>query len=180
MSKWLLLLVIFAVGTQQTAATAQEWIVVQPDEARGRVRMPIEPTASERTIEPVANRPITLKLQIALVDKKFTYMFGYHDQTPATNMVEIKNILDGGVKGAITRTFGALEKVEEIKVDGLLGRQFQYTCIQGENKLKVASRLILEGGRLYQLNYISPQDAFNAADAKKFLESFESVKPVNN
>ena len=178
MLKWILLLAIAVSGMMQRT-TAQEWIVVQPDDARGRVNMPAQPTASERTIEPVAGKPITVKLQIATVDKKFTYMFGYHDQTPATNMVEIKNILDGGVKGAIARTLGALEKVEEIKVDGLLGRQFQYTCIQGENKLKVASRLLLEGGRLYQLNYISPQDAFNAADAKKFLESFERVKPVN-
>ncbi len=179
MSKYFALLAFTFAGLQQPESPAQEWVAVQPDDARARVSMPATPTESERTVEPVTGQPITLKLQIVHVDQKSTYMFGYHDQIAPTNQVEIKDILDRGVKGAIIRTLGALENVEAIKVDGLMGRQFQYTCTQGENKSKIASRLLLDGGRLYQLSYISLQDDFSEADAKKFLESFERVKAVS-
>jgi hypothetical protein len=51
-----------------------------------------------------------------------------------------------------------------------------YTLIQGEkNKMRVASRFYLDGGRLYQISYIASDSDFSADYAKKFLESFKHL-----
>lgn len=153
----------------------RDWSVVQPDGARAKVLMPVGPQAHDQTFEPEPGKPLTLKLQIAKVDEKFVYIFGYHDQEPAASPQAEREILEWAIKNQIARSFGVIEKGESIRAARLPGRQIQYTYTKGDQKLRVASRLLLDGGRLYQLTYIAPQDEFQPDDARKFLESFERV-----
>lgn len=154
----------------------REWLTITPELARAQVAMPLAPTAAERSLEPVKGEKITVKMQVAELDGKHTFIFSYHDQTPPKDAKAERDALDGAVKGAIASTLGALEKVSAVRSGKLLGREVSYTLVQGENnKFRVAARFFLDRGRLYQLTYFAPADDFNDDHAKKFLESFKHL-----
>lgn len=172
----LLVLLLPAILEAQQPQVVREWLVVAPDEARAEVLMPIAPEARERTLEPVKGEKITVKMQVSELDRKHTFLFSYHDQTPPKDAKAERDALDGAVKGAIASTLGALDKVSVVRSGKLNGREVTYTLIQGEsNKMRVAARYFLDGGRLYQLTYLAADADFNPAHAKKFLDSFKHV-----
>jgi hypothetical protein len=174
----LLVLVLPNLLSAQQPQVVREWLKVTPAEARAEFLMPFAPEASERVLEPVKGEKITVKMQISDLDRKHTFVFSYHDQTPPKDAKAERDALDGAVKGAIARTLGALDKVSAIRSGNLNGREVTYTLIQGEsNKMRVAARFFLDGGRLYQLTYLAAETDFNPANAKKFLESFKHLPP---
>lgn len=160
----------------QQPQVVREWLSVSPDESRAKFLMPFAPQANERTLEPVKGEKITVKMQVSELDRKHTFIFSYHDQTPPKDAKAERDALDGAVKGAIASTLGALDKVSIVRSGTLNGREVTYTLIQGEkNKMRVASRYFLDGGRLYQLTYLAADADFNPDHAKKFLESFQHL-----
>lgn len=162
----------------QQPQIVREWLSVTPDGARAEVLMPFAPQASERTIEPVKGEKLTVKMQVAELESKHTFVFSYHDQTPPKDAKAERDALDGAVKGAIASTLGALDKASAIRSGNLNGREVTYTLVQGEkNKIRVSARFFLDRGRLYQLTYLAPDADFNPAYARKFLESFKFLPP---
>jgi hypothetical protein len=172
----LILLLFTSLAHAQQPQVVREWLTVAPLSAGAEVLMPLAPTSSERTLEPVAGQKITVKTQISVLEEKHTFVFGFHDQVLPKDAQAGDKALDGAVKGAIASTLGALDKVSVVRSGGLNGREVTYTLIQGEkNKMRVASRFYLDGGRLYQLSYIAPDADFNSGYSKKYLESFKHL-----
>ncbi|MCE2793517.1 MAG: hypothetical protein ACK49R_09585 [Planctomycetota bacterium] len=172
----LLFLLLPSLLSAQQPQVVREWLTVTPESARAEFLMPFAPQASERTLEPVKGQKITVKMQVADLDRKHTFVFSYHDQAPPKDDKAERDALDGAVKGAIASTLGALDKVSAIRSGNLNGREVTYTLVQGENnKMRVAARFFLDGGRLYQLTYVAADADFNSAHAKKFLESFKHL-----
>lgn len=172
-----LMLMLFPCLIQaQQPQVIREWLTVQPESSGAEFLMPFAPTAKERTLNLLAGQKITIKSQISVLNEKHTFVFSYHDhEIPKEPQAEDK-ALDGAVKGALGSTFGALESVSVVRVDGLNGREVNYTLIQSnKNKMRVASRYFLAGERLYQLSYIALNDDFDANHARKFLDSFKHV-----
>lgn len=85
-------------------------------------------------------------------------------------------VLEGARDGAMANVNGTVEKDFSVFLDSGLpkkkypGREFDGSTTSG---LKLAARLFLVDDRLYQLISVSPKATFNAADFKKFADSFK-------
>jgi len=174
----LMLLLFTSLAQAQQPQVVREWLTISPESAGAEVLMPLAPTASERTLEPVAGQKITVKAQTSVLEDKHTFVFSFHDQALPKDAQAGDKALDGNVKGAIASTLGALDKVSIVRSGGLNGREvtFTYTLNRGEKtKMRVASRFYLDGGRIYHLSYIAPDADFNGGFSKKYLESFKHL-----
>ncbi len=154
-----------------------EWIKVSVENTNISVLMPSVPVVSQRVISAVAGTKTTVNLNIVEVGRNKSFVFAYNDvPKKPEDLLQIEKILDGGVKGAVARTFGELVSAKKIEVGKLPGRDFVFECVQGENeqgiRLRVTSRLVLAGQTLYQMTYVAPLNEHNEAEAKKFVESF--------
>lgn len=95
-----------------------------------------------------------------------------------TNAVPSK-VLEGARDGAMANVGGTVEKDIGMFLDSGLpkkkypGREFDGTTKSG---LKLAARLFLVDDRLYQLICVTPKAGFNAADFKRFADSFKLKK----
>ncbi|MEQ1903338.1 MAG: hypothetical protein ABL888_04065 [Pirellulaceae bacterium] len=168
---------------QTQSATADEWQTISPEGANASFQMPGQPEAVERKMNPVKDQITTVHLNILALSPTNNYVFAYNEvPRMPDSIIKLDETLDGGVKGALIRTLGDLKSVKKIKLGNYLGRDFVFECVQGEDaatavKLKVASRLILINGRMYQLTYVSKLDEFSEKDSKKFVESFTYIPP---
>ncbi len=161
----------------EATTSADEWVKVSVENTNISVLMPSTPVTSQRVISAVAGTKTTVNLNIVEVGRNKSFVFAYNDvPKKPEDLLQIERILDGGVKGAVARTFGELVSVKKIEVGKLPGRDFVFECVQGENeqgiRLRVTSRLVLAGQTLYQMTYVAPLKEHNDAEAKKFVESF--------
>lgn len=161
----------------ETTTSTDEWVKVAVDNTNISVLMPSTPVTSQRVISAVSGTKTTVNLNIVEVGRNKSFVFAYNDvPKKPEDLLQIERILDGGVKGAVARTFGELVSVKKIEVGKLPGRDFVFECIQGETdqgiRLRVTSRLVLVGQTLYQMTYVAPLNEHNDAEAKKFVESF--------
>ena len=94
------------------------------------------------------------------------------------NAMPVK-VLEGARDGAMANVGGTVEKDISVFLDSgtpkkkYPGREFDGTTKSG---LKLAARLFLVEDRLYQLICVTPKAGFNAADFKKFADSFKLKK----
>ncbi len=158
------------------------WATVAPEGTGISLRMPKEPKVSKRNISPVADKTTTVHLHICNLSPSNSFVFAYNKLTdePSTPQ-QIKETLDGAVKGAVARTLGDIIAMSNIKINGMPGREFTFKCIQGEKetvfKLKVMARAILVADTMYQLTYVAAEDEFSDEDARKFLDSVAYTAP---
>ncbi len=88
-------------------------------------------------------------------------------------------VLEGARDGAMANVGGTVEKDIGLFLDSGIpkkkypGREFDGSTKSG---LKLAARLYLVDDRLYQLICVTPKAGFNAADFKKFADSFKLKK----
>lgn len=167
---------------QATDILPDEWMMIEIPEVGLSLSMPTTPKKSERTISPTANQTTTVHLQICNVSPTTSLVFAYNQLgSRPTTIPEIKDVLDGGVKGAVARTLGNLVSVKSAAVNGKPGREFVFECIQGDQtnpvELKVASRIVLIEDTLYQLTYIARAEDFSDKVARKFLDSVRYAAP---
>lgn len=160
----------------QDAETVQDnWFTVKPDQARAKVRMPVEPVHRKRSFEAVRGQPLTINMYLGTTeDKKKSYVFAYHD------LIEIirgkkheKTVLDGAVEGAKGPYLGDLISDKEIIKDGHRGRDFTIIVNQNGSLVKIKQRVLLVEQRLYQLNVVCAQAEFDEIEANQFLDSLE-------
>lgn len=158
---------------------AQEgWIPIRNERAGASVRLPNKPRVYTRTFKPVVDQdPIRVNVfQATNNSKTATYVFTYHDEnaTPR-NRVQVKKFLDGAVKGGVARVLGKKVAEEDIVISKHRGRDFTYTCTQSvpeTTNLKIRTRVLMVGARVYQMNYISREEEFNNDLASEFFETF--------
>ena len=85
-------------------------------------------------------------------------------------------VLEGARDGAMANVGGKVDQDFAVFLDSgtpkkkYPGREFNGNTTQG---IKLAARLFLVDDRLYQMISVSPIAAFNAADFKKFADSFK-------
>ena len=175
----LVVLMFFLASLCAGEAAAQEgWKLINHERAGASVRLPGKPRSYSRVWKPVVDQdPIRAHLFQSTNDEKTaTYVFSYHDEnaTPR-NRVQTKKFLDGAVKGGVTRVVGKKITEEEIRISRHHGRDFIYTCTQSvpeTTHLKIRTRVLIVGARVYQMNYITREEEFNNDQATEFFETF--------
>lgn len=176
-------LFVAAICFNSNQADAQEgWAPVRYERAGASVRLPSKPRVYSRVFKPVVDQdPIRVNVfQATNKSKTATYVFTYHDEnsTPR-NRVQVKKFLDGAVKGGVARVLGKKIAEEEIVISKHRGRDFTYTCTQSvpeTTNLKIRTRVIMVGARVYQMNYISREAEFNDDLASEYFETFRFEK----
>ena len=180
LSAIIMLAVLF--GLSLPAQAQNDWIPVKPERAGASVRLPSRPRAYTRTYKPVVDQePIrTYVFQATDPAGTATFLFNYHDEHVAPrNRVQIKQFLDGAVKAGVGRVLGKLEDDNEIMFSKHRGRDFVYTCTQSipeTTNLKIRTRVLMVGARVYQMNYIAKAEDFNSRVASEYFETFRFEK----
>jgi len=169
-------------GLCLSAQAQNDWIPVKPERAGASVRLPSRPRAYSKTFKPVVDQdPIrTYVFQATDTAGLATFVFTYHDENEAPrNRVQIKKFLDGAVKGGVGRVLGKLEDNKEIMFSKHRGRDFVYTCTQSipeTTHLKIRTRVLMVGARVYQMNYISKAEDYNSNIATEYFDTFKFEK----
>ena len=176
-----LLIVCVSIVLQDDVETPDEWFLVEPPGIDVAVEMPTIPRFSEQNLKPVRDQPeITVRSRSSLIDEGRTNLtFVYHEehQRPS-NRQQINAVLDGAIIGAIARVNGELILQKEIFVDNNKGRDFIYKCevtdakLQTSHQMKIRSRVILIGRRLFSMNYITLEERYENKLAERFFDSF--------
>ncbi len=173
--KILVILMASLIGLQDQKSSST-WVQVSPERAGASVRLPGNPREYSRDLTPVKDQdPIVVRnYQATLPDGSATMVFSYHDEhQQPRNRQKIKEYLDGAIKGGVARVLGKLEDQTEIVIGKHRGREFTYTCTQNEQNLKIRSRVIIVGKRVYQMNYIAKMEHFDEQFGKQMFDSFK-------
>ena len=125
----------------------------------------------------VDDLPITVHLNVAVDQNRANMVFAWHDQGLPRHSAEVAQNVEGALVGALGMTLGEEISKEEVRVHRFPGLDFQIRFIFKDQTMKMASRVVLIQGRVYQLTYIAPEDVFSEADHKKFIESFQYMPP---
>ena len=173
----------------QDEVPADGWVQVQPPRIGAKIEMPSLPSFKEQEITPVRDLPpITVRTRSAMMPGgKANLTFVYHDEanTPSSRR-QVQAVLNGAVNGAIALVNGHMVKENEIFIKNHKGRDFVYRSeiddvkFQTKHKIKIRTRIILVKNRLFSLNYIAEEDAYDDKTASRYFESFELVKTADD
>lgn len=157
-----------------------QWVTVSPADVGARFAMPVEPEYVTIQFDDVIKDHVMTIHQYreTINNGTVNFVFVYHDlHVPMKDMKVRNNTLDGAVLGARVRLLGKLLSVKRIKhLNRYHGREFVFVANQGDNILKFSCRAILVGQRLYQLNIVMMEDAFDQKLVNKYFDSFKLVK----
>lgn len=176
-----LMLLVF----QDSDEFEDDWVTVEPPRIGARIKMPRRPVFTENAFQPVHEQAeIVLRTRSAeMPGGKATLTFEYHDEHDAArNRRQIDAVLDGAITGAIALVNGDLVTQNEVFEKNFKGRDFIYKCelddakLQKTHKLTIRSRVILVKERLYSMNYIAEDEAYDDKVAERFFKSFELIK----
>lgn len=165
-------------------STEGQWLKHAANGSNAEIMMPAKPRMSERTFRPVADEPF-IKVTTWLCtanQNKVLFKLSYHDlhQQPVTRK-QIKNVLDGSVKGAVAQVIGNMsDTVEDTKVRTYPGRKFTYEFMLGEQKFKSDTEVYLIGKRQYMLNTIFAMPHYRPELSRKFFETFNPFDPEDS
>ena len=176
--------ILFSILAVQTNGIEDDWHIVSPPGVGASVEMPTIPQFKQQSLQPVRDRQeILIRTRSSVINNGNTNLtFVYHDEhrTPS-GRIQVKRVLDGAMTGAIALVNGELITQEEIFIGSHKGRDFVYSCEVGDAKLqkvhdlKIRTKLMLVGRRLYSLNYISVISDYDENMADRFFESFQLV-----
>jgi len=158
------------------AAVAQtynptRWIEYKPNGGRYRVEMPVAPKAGTVSVPTGAGTSVPMTEATAVVDG-VAYVASWVDYPASvTRNAAADAILTQVRNGAAAGNSWRDEK--KLLLGRSEGRQF--TVVQAGGNVSVA-RIYWVRGRLYQLVVEGPPGVEQAADTRRFLESFNLVK----
>ncbi len=177
---------ILIICQENQTANQTDWYLVQPPGLDVTVEMPSVPRFTEKTLTGVADREeIIVRSRSAVIDEgQASLTFVYHTEPERPkNRDQIDDVLNGAVIGAMALVNGDLITQREIFVDKIhKGRDFVYTCEvsdarqQTTHQMKIRSKVVLIGQRLFSLNYIALKDRYDDDIPDTFFESFKVVK----
>ncbi len=151
---------------------ADGWFLVTPEGAGASFAMPVSPRPSDRQMVPVEGTPIHVRMMAAVDELQVNYVFAWHDQKVPQDVTDVKNTLDGAVKGALGSTLGQLESADALDFNGLHGCDFRILFTYKDQPMRVVGRVILVGPRVYQLTCVIPVQVDAEAAVKRFAGSF--------
>ena len=162
------------------ATTDGQWIKHAPNESNAEIMMPAKPQMSERTFRPVADQPfIKVKTWRCTANGgQVVFTMSYHDlhQSPKSG-VEIRQTLDGAVKGTLALLLGKLESSENVKLRDYQGRKFTYSFSFADQALHADAEVYLIGKRQYMLNTIFKSTGYDPAISKTYFTTFNPFDP---
>ena len=153
------------------------WYVVTPEGGNASFSVSTVPRSSKRDMVTVDELPITVHLNVAVDQNRANMVFAWHEQGYPKGVGDIKSTLNGALVGALGMTLGEEISRGEVQVDQNPGLDFQIRFIFKDETMKMASRVILNQNRVFQLTYVAPEAVFSEADHKKFVESFKYLPP---
>ncbi len=155
-----------SVTKESTAKIEQQsdgWFTVSDDKSLVDVRLPSKPTYKEISWSPIAGRkPLVNHLYKSLAKNgqiAVDYSWWDMHQAPANNK-ELKDALEGAVKGSVVNVFGELTRMDKVKSGDAEGREFdfKFTMNLPDGKTPMMSgrsRVFIKGNRRYQVTVIS-------------------------
>ena len=163
--------------------TDGQWLKHSADGSNAEIMMPAKPRLSERTFRPVADEPfINVKTWQCMADGgQVVFTMSYHDlhKQPKTRR-EMKQVLDGAVKGTVAHVVGSSDTVEDTKVRIYPGRKFTYEFTLNGQQLKSDAEVYLIGKRQYMLNTIFKQSNYKPELSQKYFETFNPFDPEDS
>lgn len=171
--------------TESTESTETELTEPEPAEASAAegfeftsadgdyaVTFPSEPTDTPTPLQLPGGKTIEIPLQVTSVatSEYTTGAITYPDDVPVAD--DTDQALDGAVDGAVANVQGAeLGESEDIEVDGLPGRRFDFSITQGDAEGRGEAVFVLDGQVLFQAIAVGEIDDADAHG--DFLDSFE-------
>ena len=163
----------------------EDWYVIEPPGLGVSVEMPTIPQFTEKELTGVADRErIIVRSRISLIDDgQASLTFVYHTEPKRPrNRDQVEDILNGAVTGAMAMVNGELIRQTEIFAGDHKGRDFLYRCEvsdarrQTKHQMKIQSRVVLVGQRLFSMNYIALEDRYDEEIPSRFFTSFQLVE----
>ncbi len=154
------------------------WLIVTPPNSNATIHMPLSPRPAQREMVPVEGMPITVHMNAVVDDNQANFVFAWHDQPVPKSPADAKSLLSGAVNGALAMTLGELETSEPRKFGEHFGCEFRIRFAFREQPMRVASRVVLVGGRMFQMTYVAAEKAFSEEDYTRFTGSFLLVPVV--
>lgn len=155
------------------------WFTISDDESMVDVRLPSKPTYKEFTWSPIAGREQRVNHIYNSLAKKGQISVDYSwwdmHEAPTTNK-ELKEALDGAVKGSVVNVFGELTRMDKIKLGKVQGREFDFNFTMNlpdgkTPKMSGQSRVFIKNNRRYQITVISYAGKEDEVLTKKLFDS---------
>ena len=166
-------------STAEITKQSDGWVTIDDDASSSEWRFPGSPTYKEFKFSPIAGRePVVNHFYKILVDGRTEVAFSWmdlHDSIPGGT--KLKNALDGAVRGAVGNVIGQLSKMENIKLDKVQGREYEYTyslrAPQGKKDIMIAgkARVFIKGKRQYQMHVLTPLGKEEPELTQKYFDS---------
>lgn len=159
-------------GVRQWPQNEEGWFIITPEGSGAEFIMPLSPRETEQKMVPVPGTTIHVRMMAAVDDRQANFVFAWHDQKEPKTGEEVKNTLDGAVKGALGMTFGELEKAIPLNIGGLPGCEYRIRFHHREQPMRILGRVFLFGTRVYQLTYVAPDSGYSETAGARFVQSF--------
>lgn len=161
------------------APISDGWYSVSDDESMVDVRLPGKPTYKELSWSPIAGRGQLVNHIYTSLAKKGQISVDYSwwdmHEAPAKGK-ELKDALEGAVKGSVVNVFGELTRMDKVTVNKVQGREFDFRFTMNLPNGKTPmmsgrSRVFIKGKRRYQVTVISYAGKEDEALTSKLFES---------
>lgn len=155
------------------------WFTVVDDDAMVEYRLPSKPSYKEITFSPIKGRTGRVNMMHSALssDKQIDVSLSWYELHEApTGGKQIKDALEGAVKGSVINVFGELTRMDPIKSGRVPGRDFDFKFdINPPNgktyPMSGKSRIFIKDNRRYQLQVISVAGKEDEELTKKFFDS---------
>ena len=166
-------LLVVALSSAGSPATAQTWMEFKPEGVGYSLEMPGVWTLSSQNINtPIG--PLTANMAAVTVNDQayMTMWIAYPEE--AVRARPIDTMLDGARDGAVANVKGTLRKEERITVNGLPGREI---IVDVPNNLVAIQRFFVLRNILVQALIAGARGTENGPDTRRYLDSLKVVSP---
>lgn len=132
------------------------WELLQPEGGGFQIKFPGTPRHVPRTVKPRPDMEVEIEMYThSIREGRVAFLSGFHDvQTMPTTDAKRKEILDGGIKGAMVNVTGELTSHKAVTIGGNPARVFSYRGSRGGREIIGKSQLVLIGQRVIQISVI--------------------------
>ena len=159
--------------SSSSAPDSDSWYSFVSSEGEFNCRLPGEPTKSIQKIPTLMGTVDNHLFMVPQNNGLTVYMVSYLDFPMSPSLGDTDAILESSLSGAQQSINGKIKKRSKIKVNGYEGRQVSFAGSQNGQALEGQLRLVLAGGRLYQILILGTPETFNEQNASKVFDSFQ-------
>lgn len=166
-------LAILAVALLSGCYPELDWREFGSPEGRFAVLLPGKPTHESRE---VILAGITTQMDMFSVNVPgMAFGIGYADLPPGAEPVRA---VAGGRDALLRNISGRITAERELELHGARGVEFEAVGTARDAPMRLAARVLVGGGRFYQVVFVGREDRAGAADTALFLSSFKLLPPL--